>query len=526
MSAFGSASGSGSGGEEEEFNCLEKDLLSSSNVTNTTHWTIRDNLHYSTPFVAAITILFFLIAFFWNLFIIVTFFAKYRLLKEPGNILLLNLAITDFLIALLVMLFSVVTEIAQEFVFGETDVVRCDVCATAGVFLMLLVQLSVHTLAVLSIDRFIHLTHPLRYNRLMTPFRAVVVSAGIWILCIAMAILPLVGFGQIEFNRNFGACLFRFTGDNPQSGIPNFYYAMLVIFWDLVPVTILISTNVYTYKFISKFLKRNFRRRSTYRNKKAIADNKKDDNKYHQQQRQLVKVFSALFIANIVSWSPVVIVVTLIIFIPADSLPDEVYTVGWLCYLTNPVFHPILESLFVKELRYQIVRAKRSVRRASTAIYSSTFAFRSKALDQANRAMEDDSKSRSTPVRQIHFLRRHNDNGHMPVTRNNSTLTEASMVDQSIVRNNIHSTGEQRLRRITFSEELLEVKELEAAYWESKENSSNDVAETSLQTGALDKLGSVDLHATIEVDVHEDSSSSAVEPDCVAVLSPDGEIRP
>ncbi len=540
LMGMGSGSGSGSGmmvAEVEEFNCLVDHLLSDSKVSNNTHWSIRDNLHYSTPVVAAIAILFFVLAFFWNLFIIVTFFVKFHLLKDPGNIFLLNLAITDFLISVLVILFSVVTEIAQEFVFGETDVVRCNVCATAGVFLMLLVQLSIHTLAMLSIDRFIHLTRPFRYDKMMKPSRAWVILIVIWILCLGIAILPLVGFGQIEFNRNFGACLFRFTGDNADSGIPNFYYTMFVVFWDLVPIAILVSTNVYTYKFISKFLKRNFTRRSTYRRRDAAAANQKDDQKYHHQQRQLVKVFSALFVANIVSWTPVIVVVLLIIFIPADSLPDEIYTIGWLCYLTNPVLHPILESLFVKELRYQVVRAKKSVRRASSALYhSSTAAFRSKALEDANKAMEE--KTDRIPSRSIHFFSERNDSKVLSESRVDTDDTDASILDHTPNPKGADDASKPRpKRRITFSDDRPGIDNLRTEYWQEKERESAERdgggkgGETELevlfhgQTEVLSNGAPVARHAQIEIDVHEDSSASATDPDIAVILSPDGDVR-
>jgi len=89
------------------FNCLIN--ISSVNITDRSHWRIRDELLYGTPYVATVILIFFLVSFFWNLFIIITYFVKFKLLKEPANIFLLNLAIADLLVALTTMLFSVVT---------------------------------------------------------------------------------------------------------------------------------------------------------------------------------------------------------------------------------------------------------------------------------------------------------------------------------------------------------------------------------------------------------------------------------
>ena len=90
------------------FNCLS-DNISSTSITDRSHWEIQENLKYGTPYVATVVLIFFLLSFFWNLFIIITYFVKYKLLKQPANIFLLNLAIADLLVAVTTILFSTVT---------------------------------------------------------------------------------------------------------------------------------------------------------------------------------------------------------------------------------------------------------------------------------------------------------------------------------------------------------------------------------------------------------------------------------
>ena len=404
----------------ELFNCLSSNL-SSTNVSVPSHWRISDDLLYGTPVVATIYVIFFLLSFFWNLFIIVTYIVKRHLLNEPGNIFLFNLALVDFLLTITVLVYSTVTEIAQEFVFGSNDIVRCRFCDAAGFFLMLLIMCSLHILTALSIDRFILLSRPLRYKQLMNKWKALVIIVIIWVWCFIIGILPVVGFGQNEFNIRFGSCLPRFTGENPSTGINNFYYAAFVAIEALIPVFILGFTNIFTYRLVSRFLRRNLRRRSTFR-KREDHEQSDDEKKHHKQQQQLVRVFGALFVSNIISWTPTIVVVLLIFVIPAEKFPNELYIFGHIAFLTSPMFHPILESFFVKDLRYQIKRAQRGVRRASTYFVRQTTKslFGGSALDEANRTIDEEEEG----------LRKAKKNKHL----NESVVTETSVMDSPAFR--------------------------------------------------------------------------------------------
>ena len=380
-----------------EFSCLNTDMLSNSMITDRMFWSIRESLHSGTPYVAVITFIFFLISFFWNLFIIVTYFVKYRLLKEPANIFLLSLAFYYVVSSVFLTLFSFIINVEREYIFGNNDVVRCATCDMVGFIFVFVVEGSVHLLMFLSIDRFILLSRPLRYKKIMKRWIAVLIIIGVSIFAFVMAIMPIAfGFGQYEFNTLFGICLPRFGGES-FAGVNNLFYFTFLIIEGLIPLFVLLATNVFTYRIVRKFLKRNFRRRSTYRNRaKEISE---DTRKYQKQQNQLVRVFGALFIANAIAWTPVVVVTLLANILDADQFPDQMYVFGWLCFLTISLFYPILESFFVKDLRLVVNRAKKNVRRASTIVIrqSSKFLFSGRtanALDEANARIDEEEMSR------------------------------------------------------------------------------------------------------------------------------------
>lgn len=408
---------SGSGLQAEmDFNNSSNDtnftcrvMLSSSNLTDVDFWKITEEQEIGAIIAGVLIFIFFLVGTSWNLFILITYLVKHHLLKEPGNILLFNVAITDLLICLTTMVFSYVTAFGQEFIFGSDDKTRCILCGVSGFFLMFLILVSLHLLTVLSVDRFILLSRPLRYKRIMNRWKAGVICVVVYIICFILAVLPQVGFGEIEFNARFASCVPRFT---PQK---NLYYVMVIAVESLIPIIILAITNVWTYRLVSKFLKRNFRRRSTYRRRdqEEKSNAGSENSKHHKQQTQLVKVFGALFVANIVSYTPTVVTIFVFGFLTLlkkeNIIPSAVYILGFVSFLMNPVLHPIIESFFVKDLRYQVSRAKTGIRRASTIIYrQTTQLMSSKALDEANKKIDETEGTPQKMTRQINFLGRKN----------------------------------------------------------------------------------------------------------------------
>lgn len=409
---------SGSGSMEElnftnetVFSCQDSEL-SNSNLTNVTFWKIAPDEEIGAIVAGVLILIFFLVGTVWNLFIIITYLVRRDLLKEPGNVLLFNAAITDLVICITTMVFTYVTAFGREFIFGYKDVTRCIMCGMSGFFLVFLILVSLHLLSALSVDRFILLSRPLRYKRIMSWWKSVIICIVIYIVCFVLAILPLLGFGHLEFNPRFASCVPRFTPPK------NLYYVVIIAFESLIPIIILAITNVWTYRIVSKFLKRNFRRRSTYRKRGEEHGKEGDESaKYQRQQNQLVKVFGALFIANIISYTPTITTIFVFAFltiIGKDSdIPSEVYILGFVSFLMNPVLHPIIESFFVKDLRYQVKRAKTGIRRVSTILYRQTTLILSPAaVDEANRNMDKAEGTRGGTM-QMHSTNsmRHNGKG-------------------------------------------------------------------------------------------------------------------
>lgn len=349
--AMANATNNTSEDDDPTFGCSPYSELNRSGITDSDQWTIKSDLQQLRFLIAAIELAFCLLAISWNVFIVVTMVAKRRMLREPANIYLLNLAVADLLLAIVVLPFTVVAELANEFVFGSSDYSRCIVCNFAGVTLQVLSAATLHIIAALSFDRFFILSYPLRYKRYMTWGKALLISFGIWFISLWIGLPPLLGFGQYTFNRAFANCHPVWEGDD-------FNYVRFVLFESFLPIAVLIVANIWTYRLASLFLKKRLRRRTTIRQEEGPEQLKEEHKMYQTKQRRLTQTFTVLLLVYLVTWTPSVVIAIVANFISAPG-SLEVAVFGWICYITNPVFHPIIETFFIKELREEVAKVKR-----------------------------------------------------------------------------------------------------------------------------------------------------------------------
>ena len=345
-------------------------------LANDTLWQLRDYT-LVTEAMAAFYILFFLIAFFWNLFILIMMCVRRKIFKEAAHVFLANLVLLDFLVAVFVMTFPIVSSIGGGWILGANDLVRCYTCDITGFLVVFLVDMSVHVLAILSIDRVLHLAWPLKYKAYMTRLKATVIVAVVWVFVLALNILPFFGIGIIEFNRNLGVCLVRWS--NPNS----FIYVGVLLLELLIPLLTLLCANTLTFQLISRVLRRTHARRkvlqraSTRRQQNVREQEERrvvvteEERRYTKQQRQLRKYFTAVFLSNLICWSLLFIVFLLFFVLDASLFPPVLFVVGFFCYLLTAIIHPMLETYFIQDLRIFFRKVRKGVRNELTRQTSS-----------------------------------------------------------------------------------------------------------------------------------------------------------
>ena len=338
----------------DEFSCLNKDL--SRNSVTLQQWRMQESIEDGAPGIAAVMILFLLVSFTSNAFILVSMLWC-GLLHQPAHILLFNLAVTDLLVSITVMPFTITSGIAREYVFGESDYVRCKVCQT-GIMFTVLSSVSLHNLALLSLDRLLFVFIPFRYRKVMTARRVVVALLVVWLLCIALSVPPLFGFGEIKFATSVGNCFVSFFGETALT--KNVYYILLVLLEASVPVVVLIVTNVWLVCLVRRHFAQMFRVRKTLtaaeKEQHRRSMRRRVYKKHNQHQIQLLRVFGALFLSNFITWLPAIGLAITAMAVDFDRVPAEVIAFVYLTYISHSVIHPLLEACFIFELRDLLTR--------------------------------------------------------------------------------------------------------------------------------------------------------------------------
>ncbi|XP_060626530.2 5-hydroxytryptamine receptor 1F [Anolis sagrei] len=108
-----------------------------------------------------------------------------RKLHHPANYLICSLAVTDFLVAILVMPFSIVYIVKETWIMGQ---VMCDIWLSVD---MTCCTCSILHLSAIALDRYRAITDAVEYARKRTPKHAGIMIAIVWIISIFISIPPL-----------------------------------------------------------------------------------------------------------------------------------------------------------------------------------------------------------------------------------------------------------------------------------------------------------------------------------------------
>lgn len=111
-----------------------------------------------------------------------------RNLRKPTNYLVVNLAIADMSLGVSVLPFSAALEVLGHWPFGSTF---CEIWAAIDV---LYCTASINTLCVISIDRYIGVTRPLRYREMITGKHVLAMILTVWVVSFAVSIPALLGW--------------------------------------------------------------------------------------------------------------------------------------------------------------------------------------------------------------------------------------------------------------------------------------------------------------------------------------------
>ena len=160
---------------------------------------------------------------------------KFRHLRTNTNFILLSLALTDLSMVIIMML-NAVTTVTGEWIFGEWC---CRAIASIGLTLSFI---SILHLCVLSVDRYIAIQKPFRYQFIVTRRRVITILLLIWLSVVVILNVPLADF---EFRADTYGCASPSTKGSSRDSP---YIFFLVALFVILPFVIICFSNAVVFK--------------------------------------------------------------------------------------------------------------------------------------------------------------------------------------------------------------------------------------------------------------------------------------
>uniref|UniRef100_A0A4W3GEW5 Gastrin/cholecystokinin type B receptor n=1 Tax=Callorhinchus milii TaxID=7868 RepID=A0A4W3GEW5_CALMI len=175
----------------------------------------------------------FLLSFFGNMMIIVVLILNKRL-RTVTNSFLLSLALSDLMVAIFCMPFTLIPNLLGDFIFGET------MCKVTAYFMGISVSVSTFSLVAIAIERYSAICNPLQSRAWQTRSHAYRVIAATWIISIIIMIPYPVYFLLVQFkkpDKSFGhMCRLAL----PSIQVQQAWYVFLLIILFFLPGLVMI----------------------------------------------------------------------------------------------------------------------------------------------------------------------------------------------------------------------------------------------------------------------------------------------
>ena len=267
-----------------------------------------------------------------------------RLYHAPNIMLLLNLALTDILFLLIHMPDLTVTGIAGEYIWGRTDMERCQTCIVTGFIPVVLLFNSLQVSALMSITVFLFIYKPLKYERMVNKKKLLLVITVAAILSIALGLCPLASPNKFIFLPGFQGCHFALRD--------NWYVVSVVIASALAAITVIVICNIWIVCIVQKNIKQIYSSNKipcrTDKSKSCHTISERMRKERHKKQLHLFYTFGCLLLSNFITWLPHLTFTFLSVFI---DFPVSILSLGRAFFLSQAAVHPIIYTFLIKDVR-------------------------------------------------------------------------------------------------------------------------------------------------------------------------------
>ncbi|XP_021230972.1 cannabinoid receptor 2 [Numida meleagris] len=274
--------------------------------------------------IATLCGLFGTLCIFENCLVLYLIFSSPGMRRKPSYIFISSLALADLLASIIF-----VTSFVNFHVFNETDPSKeLFLLKLGGVNTSFTASLS--SLLLMALDRYISISRPSKYKLLVTRKRAWMVLGVLWVMCVATASLPLLGWNCCTLNSVCSE-LFPFVDNNYLSS------------W-ICLVMVLLGCIVCIYTHV------------LWRAHQHVAYMGKHQEQVGKQNARmrmdimLAKTLVMVLTVLVLCWLPALILMIYSIFVNLNNHLRKVFAFCSTLYLLNSMVNPIIYALRSKEL--------------------------------------------------------------------------------------------------------------------------------------------------------------------------------
>ena len=301
-------------------------------------------------------------SFSGNLLLGISVIKNPNLRRTVPNMYIITLAVSDFLMSLLGIPFSLASLMTGKWPFNNF------ICQLQGFWILLMCAVSLQTLAVTAVNRYFRVVRSrASYQRIFSMKKTKITIAILWIMAL-FAPLPYVVAGP-EFFFHTGKVFCAHNAESLYEG----YGAYLVLVYVAIPLIIIITC--YTRVFIAvRKHNLNFRFRIRQRStNNTTRNNTSLDSSgiLSVEEVNVTYILLVVVISFLTCWTPVLII-DMIDFINGDwKLKRQVY-VSYTCFgFASTALNPIIYGIMNRSIRAEYLRILTPVRFWSSLSQSS-----------------------------------------------------------------------------------------------------------------------------------------------------------
>ncbi|XP_014889533.1 alpha-1D adrenergic receptor [Poecilia latipinna] len=362
----------------ETFNvsALER-IFPDDNITKCGNFTMDPQVVGTGIFLAV----FILVAIVGNILVILSVVCN-KHLQNITNFFIVNLAMADLLLSIIVLPFSASLEVLGCWVFGR---VFCNIWAAVDV---LCCTASILSLCIISIDRYIGVKYCLKYPSIMTERRAVAILVLVWVSSTVISVGPLLGWKEPPPEHETVCGITEEPGYALFSSLFSFYLPLMVILIMYFQVYIVARR---TTKSLEAGVKRERNKsaevvlrihcRSVLEDARSASSKNSKTHPFRSslsvrlmkfsREKKAAKTLAIVVGMFILCWLPFFLFLPLGSFFPALKPSESVFKfIFWLGYFNsciNPVIYPCsskeFQRAFTRLLRCQCHQKRRVLRR-------------------------------------------------------------------------------------------------------------------------------------------------------------------